>query len=58
MSDNSSSAKETKVDITVEKEEVSSLLEADVLKSEINNQDNALNNVNSVEDDIKHIDED
>ena len=58
MSDISSSVKETKVDITVEKEEVSSLLEADVLKSEINNQDNDLNNVNPVEDDMKHIDED
>ena len=58
MSDKSSSVKETKVDITVEKEEVSSLLEADVLKSEINNHDNDLSNVNSAEDDMKHIDED
>ena len=58
MSEISSSVKETKVDITVEKEEVSSLLEADVLKSELNNQDNDLNNVNSAEDDMKHIDED
>ena len=58
MSDNSSSAKETKVDITVEKEEISSLLETEVLKSEINNQDNDSNNVKSTEDDMKHIDED
>ena len=51
MSDNSSSVKETKVDITVEKEEISSMLETEVLKSEINNQDNDSNNVKSTEDD-------
>ena len=58
MSEISSSVKETKVDITVEKEELNSLLEADVSKSEMNNQDNDSNNVNSAGDDIKHIDED
>lgn len=58
MSERSCSVKETKVDITVEKEEVNSLLEANVSKSEIKDQADDLNDVNSVEKDMKHIDED
>ena len=51
----SENERETKIEITVEKEEENALLEE---KLEIGNQNDDCSNVESAENDLKHIDED